>query len=127
MIDEKQMTGEAFTASHARDELTPGQKLRQQLEADMADVNRRIEAFNSHWLNHKHLVNAFAVVIMAFIFLGMLVKSIELYMWILCGVAFVALVAVMGYRSRQARMLNAEMEAAQAAWKEYERGRRKKK
>lgn len=97
------------------------------LKAAIADVNERIEAYNSHILNHKHLVSAFGVVIMALIFLGMLVPSIEMALWGLCGMLIVAFIATMAYRTRLAKQLDAEMIAAQKALKEYERGRRKKK
>lgn len=97
------------------------------LTAEIQRIQQEITAFNTHWLNHKHLVNGFAVMIMAFIFLGMLVTTIELIMWSLCGVSVVALICVMAYRSQKATKLNAGMETARKALKEYERGRRKKK
>lgn len=97
------------------------------LKEDIHQIGERIEAYNAHFLNHKHLVNGFAVLIMALIFLGMLVTTIELYLWGLCGVLIAAFIAIMVYRGRLAKRLDAEMAAAQKALKEYERGRRRKK
>lgn len=104
---------------------TPGQEQRDSLEADISRIEDEIRLFNTHWLNHKHIISAFAVIIMAFIFLGMLVPSIELYLWGMCGVLGVVFVGVMAWRSRKAGQLNEAMEAAQKALKEYERSRRK--
>jgi len=100
---------------------------REELARKVEDVRERIEAYNGHWLNHKHLVSAFGVLIMAFIFTGMLFRSIEDVMWLLCGVCLFALVTVMLWRSRLAGRLNAEMAEAQAALKAHERERKRKR
>lgn len=100
---------------------------RERLEANIEEIGQRISAFNNHILNHKHLVSASGVLIMALIFLGMLVPSIEMAAWILCGIFVVALVGTMAYRERQAKMLDAEMAVAQDEMKAYEKGRRKKR
>jgi len=104
-----------------------GQKNRECLEADIEAAQQNIHAFNTHLLNHKHLLNAFAVVIMGLIFLGMLVASIAVYLWALCGTLIIALIVIMWRRGKLAKQLDLEMEAAQKAFKEYERSRRKKK
>jgi len=104
---------------------TPGQQQRDSLQADIRRIEEAIKRFNTHWLNYRHIVSAFAVVIMALIFAGMLVPSIELHLWGLCGMLAVAFVGVMAWRSRRAGLLNKAMEAAQKAFKDYERSRRK--
>ena len=107
--------------------MSNGQQTRDKLEANIATAQEQILAFNNHWLNHKHLINGFAVCVMGLIFLGMLIESIALYMWILCGIMVIALVCVMAWRGKQATLLNELMETAQRDFKEYERSRRKKK
>lgn len=98
-----------------------------ELAAAVENAQQRIEVFSSHWLSHKHIVSAFGVVVMALIFLGMLVPSIEIAAWALCGVLVVVFIGIMVWRDRQAKQLNFEMEAAQKALKDYMRTRRKKK
>jgi len=100
---------------------------RERAEADIKDVEERIRVFNKHWLNHRNILPAFAVSLMVLIFLGMLVPVLTVPVWILGGVYVVAFVGAMYWRSRRADTLNEEMEAVQKAFKEYERGRRKKK
>lgn len=107
---------------------TKGKKnKREVLEAEISRVQKDIADFNSHWLNHKHIISAFAVFLMALIFAGMLIPSVELLMWKLCGGATLFFIGAMLWRTQVAKRLNSEMEAAQEAFKEYERGRRKKK
>lgn len=99
---------------------------RETLEANIRDVEKRIASFNSHWLNHKHITSAFAVFIMAVIFTGMLIPAIELTVWRVCGGSILFFIGIMLWRTRQAKLLNKEMEAGQQAFKKYERSRRKK-
>lgn len=96
------------------------------LTAKVEAVQEEINAFNSHILNHKHITSAFAALIMAFIFLGMLIKSIELYFWGLVGVSVVVFIGIMFWRGKQADRLNAEMDVAMKALKKRQRERRKK-
>lgn len=105
---------------------TPGQEKREHLEAEIQRIEAEIKEFNAHFLNQKNIQNACAAVIMAFIFTGMLVKEIEMYLWASSGGLVVFYVGIMLWRNRMSAKLNSEMEAAQAAWKEYQRGRRKK-
>nr|WP_321255891.1 hypothetical protein [uncultured Pseudodesulfovibrio sp.] len=100
---------------------------RERAEADIKDAEERIRLFNKHWLNHRNILPAFAVSLMVLIFLGMLVPIIMVPVWILGGVYVAVFVGAMYWRSRRADTLNEEMEAVQKAFKEYERGRRKKK
>ncbi|WP_319542580.1 hypothetical protein [uncultured Pseudodesulfovibrio sp.] len=100
---------------------------RERTEATIKDVEELIRIFNKHWLNHRNILPAFAVSLMTLIFLGMLVPIIMVPVWILGGVYVVAFVGAMCWRSRRADALNEKMEAAHKAFKDYERGRRKKK
>ncbi|MGL1861699.1 MAG: hypothetical protein OCC46_04150 [Pseudodesulfovibrio sp.] len=100
---------------------------REALEANIHTVENLIQEYNAHWLQHKHLMSAFAALVMALIFTGMLVKSIELYLWGLCGILLVVYVGLMVWRTRRAAQLNVLMAAAHEAFKEYEKGRRKRK
>lgn len=104
---------------------SPGQAKREKFEDDIRFLEQQITIFNSHWLNHKHIMPAFAAVIMALIFLGMLVKSIELYLWAAVGGLCISFVCAMVWRTREADRLNNAMEVEQKAFKEYERSRRK--
>lgn len=96
-------------------------------EQDVVNVQRKIDEFTSHWLNHKYLFPGFAVVVMGLIFLGMLVPSIVIAAWVLCGILFVSFAGAMIWKDRLARQLNAAMESAQIALKEYEKQKRRKK
>ncbi|QJB55117.1 hypothetical protein [Pseudodesulfovibrio sp. zrk46] len=106
---------------------TEGQATRERLEADIATAQDQILAFNAHWLNHKHLTSAVGAAVMAFIFTGMLVPPAEIVMWVLCGALVAAFAGVLVWRGKKADALNEQMATAQKAFKEYERGRRKKK
>ncbi len=107
--------------------LSKGQQTRNGLEADIQAINEEIEEFNAHWLNNKNIMNSCAAVIMAFIFTGMIFKSIEMYLWASsCGLV-VCLVGIMLWRNWKSTSLNDKMEAAQSAFKEYKKGRGKRK
>lgn len=97
-----------------------------QLIEEQQEFEKKIEAFNSHWLNHEHLVSGFAVMVMALIFLGMLIPSLEIAVWSLCGVLTIFLVGIMVWRTRVANGLNEQMESIQQAIKVKRRSRRKK-
>lgn len=104
-----------------------GQQTREQLEAEINAISEEILKFNKHLLNHRYLRSGFAVVLMALIFTGMLVKPIEIYMWGLVGGLILTLIGSIGWRNKRAEDLNARMNGAKDALKKYERGRRKKK
>ncbi len=103
------------------------QNTRESLESVIRTVEEQIKEFNAHWLNHKHIMSACAATIMALIFIGMLIKSIELYLWGLSGVLVLVFICAMVWRNREADRLNTLMMTAQDALKAYEKGRRKKK
>ena len=96
------------------------------LLGDIKRIDRRIDAYNSHWLNRKHTMTVFAVIIMALIFTSMLAPSLEFVLWGICGVIIAFLVVMMMLHRRKADKLNTAMEAARKAFMEYERGRRKR-
>jgi len=98
---------------------------RERLEADIRGMDDQIKEFNAHWLNHRHIMSAFAAIILALILTGMFLKTVELYLWGFGGILMICFVGVMIWRTKEAERLNIEMEAAQKAFKDYERGRRK--
>ncbi|SOB59875.1 protein of unknown function [Pseudodesulfovibrio profundus] len=97
-----------------------------QLNEEQQEIEKQIAAFNSHWLNHEHLVSGFAVLVMALIFLGMLIPSLEITVWSLCGIQTVTLAGVMVWRRKIANDLNEQMQSIQQAIKVKKRSRRKK-
>jgi len=104
----------------------PGE-LRATLLAELEDAERAIEAFNGHILNHKHMYPGLAAAILIMLYLGMVEPLIQFYIWGMIGTLFVILAGVTYWKRAEADKLNARLEAAQLAFKEYERGRRKKK
>lgn len=101
--------------------------LREQLLADIENTQQEIETFNSHILNHKHFFSAVGAGILILLYLGMVEPRITMYVWGFIGTIFVILAGVTYWKKNQAERLNAQLDSAQKAFKEYEKGRRKKR
>lgn len=104
----------------------PGE-LRQQLLAEVKAAEQGIAAFNGHILNHKHMIPGIAAAILVLLYLGMAEPLIQIYTWGMIGTLFVILGGVTFWKRRQADTLNVRLDAAQKAWKAYEKGRRRKR
>lgn len=101
--------------------------LRETLLADIENAEQQVEAFNSNILNHKHIFPGSAAALLIMLYLGMIEPRIQYHTWGMIGALIIALAAVTFWKRRQAEILNARLDAAKLAFKEYEKGRRKKK
>jgi len=101
--------------------------LRTSLLADITEAEQKIEAFNNHILNHKHMYPGIAAAILIMLYLGMVEPHIQMHIWGMIGTLFIILGGATWWKRREADKLNAALEAAELAFKEYEKGRRKKR
>lgn len=101
--------------------------LRDTLLADMENAEQQIEAFNSGILNHKHIFPGAAAALMVLLYLGMIERRVQIYTWAAIGLVILGLIGLTFWKRQQADKLNARLETAQLAFKDYERTRRKKR
>ena len=104
----------------------PGE-LRATLLAELKTAEEATEDFNASLFNHKHLFPGAAIALLILLYLGMIEPAAQFYTWVMIGLLFVGLAYITFWKRREAERLNTRLEAAQKAFKEYERGRRRKK
>lgn len=104
----------------------PGEQ-RTALLAEIEAAEKANEAFNASLLNHKQLYPGAAIAFLILLYLGMIEPLAQTTAWVMIGLLAVALVGITFWKRRQADILNARLEAANQAFKEYERSRRKKR
>jgi len=101
--------------------------LRESLLADIESAEQKIEAFNAHIFNHKHIFPGAAVATLILLYLGMIEPRVIIYTWSMIAILIICLVGITFWKRREAEFLNEQLEATKLAFKEYEKGRRKKK